>query len=60
VNAAEASLGSPPGEYKMDTSKWLNLDANEVIKTGSPPAGAHSDIIHPETAWAALKAAGLY
>jgi hypothetical protein len=26
---------------------------------GKPPSGAHSDIVHPELAWAMLAAAGL-
>jgi hypothetical protein len=60
VDAGEYLLGSPPCEYAFERGKWLNLDANDVIKIGPPPAGAHSDIIHPHIAWAALKASGLY
>jgi len=59
VNASECVLGSPPCQYQFEKNKWVNLDANAVIKSGPPPAGAHSDIIHPQTSWAALKAAGL-
>jgi hypothetical protein len=59
VNAIESKLSSPPCEYAFEKGKWLNLNANDVIKSGPPPAGAHSDIIHPQTAWAALKASGV-
>jgi hypothetical protein len=43
--------------YPFRPGHWLNLDGNQVIKAGGPPEGAHGDIIHPETAWAALAAA---
>ena len=59
VNAAAAVLGEPPCSYTFQKGKWLNLDANAVIKEGGPPSGAHSDIIHPQVAWAAVKASGL-
>ena len=39
--------------------RFLNLDGNAVINRGGPPAGAHSDIFHPELVWAGLAAAGL-
>ena len=60
VNAAISPLGEPGCAYALPKSLWLNLDGNAVIKRGGLPAGAHSDIIHPQIAWAALKAAGLY
>lgn len=59
VNAASALLGEPPCTYNFQKGKWLNLDANDVIQKGGPPSGAHSDIIHPQVAWAALKASGV-
>jgi hypothetical protein len=34
-----------------------NLDANDVIRTGGPPSGAHSDLLHEEIGWALLLAA---
>lgn len=38
---------------------FLNVDASAVVRVGGPPAGAHSDIFHPELARLALRAAGL-
>jgi pimeloyl-ACP methyl ester carboxylesterase len=60
VYAAGESLGDPGCSYALPKGKWLNLDGNAVITQGGLPAGAHSDIIHPQIAWAALKAAGIY
>jgi hypothetical protein len=57
VHAQTAVLGAPGSAYAFETGKWINLDGNHVIVNGGPPSGAHSDIIHPETAWAALAAA---
>jgi hypothetical protein len=59
VQAEAARLGSVGTGYRFARGRWLNLDANDVIRAGGPPSGAHSDIIHPEIAWAALSAAGI-
>jgi hypothetical protein len=59
VNAKGKPLSKPGTAYPFETGKWLNLDANQVIVKGGPPSGAHSDIVHPETAWAALAGAGI-
>jgi hypothetical protein len=59
VNASLLNLGQAGSKYNLKTGGWYNLDGNRVIKTGGPPSGAHSDIIHPETAWAALAAAAI-
>jgi len=59
VSAAKAFLGKAGTPYAFQAGKWLNLDGNQVIVNGGPPSGAHSDIIHPHTAWAALAAAGI-
>jgi hypothetical protein len=59
VNAAGAPLGDPGTRYPFAPGRWINLDGNAVITRGGPPSGAHSDIAHPHTAWAALCAAGL-
>jgi hypothetical protein len=59
VDASFALLGKPGTVYDLKPGRWLNLDGNRVIVNGGPPSGAHSDIIHPHTAWAALSAAGL-
>lgn len=59
VDAGSALLGKPGTTYDMRPGRWLNLDGNRVIVNGGLPSGAHSDIIHPHTAWVALTAAGL-
>ncbi len=57
VDAAEDVLGDVQTVYNFQPGKWINLDGNRIIVLGDPPSGAHGDIIHPETAWAALTAA---
>lgn len=59
VDAATAVLVDPGKTYSFQKHKWLNLDGNRVIIHGAPPAGAHSDIVYPHTAWAALAAAAI-
>jgi hypothetical protein len=56
VSAADAPLGDVGTTYNFAAGKWLNLDGNQIIVNGDPPAGAHGDIAHPEIAWAALLA----
>jgi hypothetical protein len=46
--------------YGFTPGGFYRLDSNAVIRTlQSPFSGAHSDICHPEVAWAAISAAGL-
>jgi hypothetical protein len=59
VSAQTAKLSPPGMTYSLAKGAWLNLDGNDVIIHGSLPAGAHSDIVHPHTAWASLAAAGI-
>jgi pimeloyl-ACP methyl ester carboxylesterase len=59
VEAKKALLGRAGTAYAFEVGRWLNLDGNRVIIEGDPPSGAHSDIVHPHTAWAALAAAGI-
>ena len=59
VDAKQTLLLKPGAAYPFEAGKWTNLDANKVIINGGPPSGAHSDIVHPHTAWAALAAAGI-
>jgi hypothetical protein len=59
VDAASALLDSLGTAYSIATGRFLNLDANHVITQGDPPAGAHSDIVHPQIAWAIFAAAGI-
>jgi hypothetical protein len=59
VQATEAELGPVGAGYPFQPGRFLNLNANAIVNRGGPPAGAHSDIFHPELVWAGLAAAGL-
>jgi pimeloyl-ACP methyl ester carboxylesterase len=59
VGAAAARLGAVGAGYEFRAGRFLNVDADEVIRSGQPPSGAHSDIFHPELAWVAVAAAGI-
>ena len=50
---------TPGTTYRFAAGSALNVDASEVVRAGGPPAGAHSDIVHPELTWLVLLAAGL-
>lgn len=50
---------APGTAYRFAAGTALNVDASEVVRAGGPPAGAHSDIVHPELTWLVLLAAGL-
>ncbi len=51
-----ADAGTP---YTFPATKLVNIDAARVVKKGSPPSGAHSDIVHDELAWVVLSAGEL-
>jgi len=57
--ATKAVLGPVGTKYSFAPGTFLNLDSNSIITKGGPPSGAHSDIVHPEIAWAVLAAARL-
>jgi hypothetical protein len=59
VDATVAALGPVGTGYAFQRGRFVNLDGNAVVNGGGPPAGAHSDIFHPELVWAGLAAAGL-
>jgi hypothetical protein len=59
VQATGVDLGPVGATYPFQPGRFLNLNANAVVNRGGPPAGAHSDIFHPELVWAGLAAAGL-
>lgn len=40
----------------LPASGCVNIDASEVVRRGGAPAGAHSDIVHPELARVVLAA----
>jgi hypothetical protein len=57
VMAREVELGPVGARYPFVAGGFVNLNGNDVIRQGEGPSGAHSDIFHPEIAWAALNAA---
>jgi hypothetical protein len=59
VQAAEVDLGPVGASYPFQPGRFLNLNSGAIVNRGGPPAGAHSDIFHPELVWAGLAAAGL-
>jgi hypothetical protein len=59
VDATVAGLGPVGTGYPFQRGRFVNLDGNAIVNRGDPPAGAHSDIFHPELVWAGLAAAGL-
>ena len=46
----------PGSRYPFTAQQVLNVDAADVVRTGEPPAGAHSDIVHEELTWLVLTA----
>jgi hypothetical protein len=46
----DAAVLDPHGEYGFDAGAIYNIEASTVIRHGPRPAGAHSDISHPEIA----------
>jgi hypothetical protein len=59
VQATDVEVGPVGAAYPFQPGRFVNLDANAIVNRGGPPAGAHSDIFHPELVWAGLAAAGL-
>ena len=59
VDATVAALGPVGSSYPFQPGRFVNLDGNAIVNRGGPPAGAHSDIFHPELVWAGLAAAGV-
>ena len=46
-------------DQRLAAIDFLNLDATEVIKNGTGPSGAHSDICHPAVAQTVWQAAAI-
>jgi hypothetical protein len=46
----------PGTTYRFAPRQALNVDASEIVRTGGPPSGAHSDIVHAELTWIVLTA----
>lgn len=59
VGAGRDDIRPVGSGYAFAPGRFLNVDASEVVRTGRPLAGAHSDIFHPALAWVAMSAAGL-
>jgi hypothetical protein len=59
VNAKGESIREIGHPYGFSSGTFLNLDGNQVITAGEPPSGAHSDIFHPEIAWAVVCASNV-
>lgn len=59
VTAGTVPLQAVRGRYHFAGSRFTNIDSSAIVCHGKPPSGAHSDIVHPELAWAMLTAAGL-
>jgi hypothetical protein len=55
----ELTLQQPGSHYDFTGKKLVNIDAQQVVRQGRPPSGAHSDIIHDELAWVVLDAGDL-
>ncbi|MEV0298577.1 serine-threonine protein kinase [Nocardia sp. NPDC050710] len=55
----ELALQDVGARYDFTDVDLANIDAARVVKKGSPPSGAHSDIVHPELAWVVACAGGL-
>ncbi|GAA4487241.1 alpha/beta hydrolase [Rhodococcus olei] len=52
-------LGGVGADYPFAAGGLLNVDASAVVAHGRPPAGAHSDIVHPELTWVLVRAGRL-
>ena len=59
VDALADVLADEPKRYAFEKGRFINLDANGVIKDGGGISGAHGDLFHPEVAWTALTGAGI-
>ena len=59
VSAEMVPLQDTGSRYNFAPGQFTNVDSSDVVRSGGPPSGAHSDIVHPELGWAMLTAAGL-
>lgn len=56
ANTVDMELLPVDGSYNFAAGKIYNLESSQVIRTGGPPSGAHSDLAHPEVAHAVWEA----
>jgi hypothetical protein len=59
VDARVVAIGPVGQVYPFAAGRFVNLNGDQVIVGGTPPAGAHGEIHHPKIAWATLAAAGI-
>jgi hypothetical protein len=59
VQATPVRLQPSGIAYQLTPRGFTNVDGTDVISSGDPPSGAHSDIHHPEVGWLVLAAAGI-
>jgi hypothetical protein len=59
VAADEVPAGRVGVVYPFAQGRFLNVDANQLIRNGRRPSGSHSDIVHPELGWLSASAAGI-
>jgi pimeloyl-ACP methyl ester carboxylesterase len=50
-------MGDVAEDYSFQHGKIYNLESSQYIRTGPPPSGAHSDIVHPQIAHVIWQAA---
>lgn len=58
-NVQSQMLGAVGTSYPFKAGEILNLDASDVVIADDSPAGAHSDIFHPQLAWLVAAAGDL-
>jgi hypothetical protein len=49
-------IKAPGSGYRFSKTRILNVDASDIVRNGTAPSGAHSDIVHPELTWIVLAA----
>ncbi len=59
VGAPDVVMGPVGTAYAFGPGRFDNLNGDGVIKNGTGPSGAHSDIVHPEIAWVLAKASAV-
>jgi len=59
ADAIGRNMSEPTEDYRFEPGRIYNVESSAYIRSGNPPSGAHSDIVHPEVAhliWEAAKA----
>ncbi|MEU4689752.1 hypothetical protein [Actinoplanes sp. NPDC023714] len=53
-DAALDGIKAAGATYRFSKTRILNVDCSAVVRNGTAPSGAHSDIVHPEVTWIVL------